>query len=182
MAASVAMRRDHRSPKRAALTAMPRRSLRAAHDAFAKFPTKADVARNDLFDQRWSVWGAPSAAAATPEATRRWDRTTRPRARSVSRPAPTTASRAIRWPVLRSPAAAPISASTVSAPDVRTCSRPAPSCATISGAAYVTGRRGLWLAGRHHRAHGHGGRLRPPARPVQRQRLFGPHRGRLPLS
>jgi uncharacterized protein with beta-barrel porin domain len=30
----------------------------AARDAFAKFPTKADVARNDLFDQRWSVWGA----------------------------------------------------------------------------------------------------------------------------
>jgi uncharacterized protein YhjY with autotransporter beta-barrel domain len=29
-----------------------------ARDAFAKFPTKADVARNDLFDQRWSVWGA----------------------------------------------------------------------------------------------------------------------------
>ncbi|MEH2556987.1 uncharacterized protein with beta-barrel porin domain [Bradyrhizobium algeriense] len=31
---------------------------RAARDAFGKFPTKADVARNDLFDQRWSVWGA----------------------------------------------------------------------------------------------------------------------------
>ena len=31
---------------------------RAARDALAKFPTKADVARNDLFDQRWSVWGA----------------------------------------------------------------------------------------------------------------------------
>jgi uncharacterized protein with beta-barrel porin domain len=30
----------------------------AARDAFAKFPTKADVARNDLFDQRWSVWGS----------------------------------------------------------------------------------------------------------------------------
>ncbi len=30
----------------------------AARDAFAKFPTKADVARGDLFDQRWSVWGA----------------------------------------------------------------------------------------------------------------------------
>ena len=29
----------------------------AARDAFAKFPTKADVARNDLFDPRWSVWG-----------------------------------------------------------------------------------------------------------------------------
>ena len=31
---------------------------RAPHDAFAKLPTKADIARNDLFDQRWSVWGA----------------------------------------------------------------------------------------------------------------------------
>ena len=31
---------------------------RVARDAFAKFPTKADIARNDLFDQRWSVWGA----------------------------------------------------------------------------------------------------------------------------
>jgi autotransporter-associated beta strand protein len=30
----------------------------AARDAFAKFPTKADVARNDLFDPRWSVWGS----------------------------------------------------------------------------------------------------------------------------
>ena len=30
----------------------------AARDAFAKFPTKADVARNNLFDPRWSVWGA----------------------------------------------------------------------------------------------------------------------------
>jgi uncharacterized protein with beta-barrel porin domain len=29
-----------------------------AREAFAKFPTKADVARNDLFDQRWSVWGS----------------------------------------------------------------------------------------------------------------------------
>jgi autotransporter-associated beta strand protein len=30
----------------------------AARDAFAQFPTKADVARNDLLDSRWSVWGA----------------------------------------------------------------------------------------------------------------------------
>jgi uncharacterized protein with beta-barrel porin domain len=30
----------------------------AARDAFAKFPTKADVAHNDLFDPRWSVWGS----------------------------------------------------------------------------------------------------------------------------
>jgi len=31
---------------------------RVARDAFAKFPTKADIARDDLFDQRWSVWGS----------------------------------------------------------------------------------------------------------------------------
>ena len=30
----------------------------AARDALAKFPAKADVARDDLFAQRWSVWGA----------------------------------------------------------------------------------------------------------------------------
>lgn len=29
-----------------------------ARDAFAKFPTKADVARNDLLDPGWSVWGS----------------------------------------------------------------------------------------------------------------------------
>jgi autotransporter-associated beta strand protein len=30
----------------------------ATRDAFAGFPTKADVARNDLLDPHWSVWGA----------------------------------------------------------------------------------------------------------------------------
>lgn len=34
------------------------RSKGSARDALAKFPTKADVARNDMFDQRWSVWGS----------------------------------------------------------------------------------------------------------------------------
>ena len=37
----------------------------AARDAFAKFPTKADVARNDLFDPRWSVWGAAYGGGST---------------------------------------------------------------------------------------------------------------------
>jgi len=32
--------------------------------AFAKFPTKADAARNDLFDRRWSVWGAAYGGGA----------------------------------------------------------------------------------------------------------------------
>jgi autotransporter-associated beta strand protein len=39
-------------------TAYAAKRQNAARDAFAKFPTKADVARNDLFDPRWSVWGA----------------------------------------------------------------------------------------------------------------------------
>ena len=30
----------------------------AAGDAFARLPTKADIARNNLLDNRWSVWGA----------------------------------------------------------------------------------------------------------------------------
>ena len=30
----------------------------SARSAFAQFTTKADVARNDLFDPRWSVWGS----------------------------------------------------------------------------------------------------------------------------
>jgi autotransporter-associated beta strand protein len=30
----------------------------SARSAFAKFATKADVGRNDLFDPRWSVWGS----------------------------------------------------------------------------------------------------------------------------
>jgi uncharacterized protein with beta-barrel porin domain len=38
---------------------------RAARDAFAKFPTKADVARNDLFDQRWNVWGSAYGGGST---------------------------------------------------------------------------------------------------------------------
>jgi autotransporter-associated beta strand protein len=37
----------------------------AARDAFAKFPTKADAARNDLFDPRWSVWGASYGGGST---------------------------------------------------------------------------------------------------------------------
>jgi uncharacterized protein with beta-barrel porin domain len=36
----------------------------AARDAFARFPTKAAVARNDLLDSRWSVWGAAFGGGA----------------------------------------------------------------------------------------------------------------------
>ena len=85
-----------------------------------------------------------------------------------------------RWQVLRSPAAAPISASAVSAPGARTCSRPARSCATTRPS-LCHGAAGLWLAGRDDRAHRHRSRLRASARPVQGQRFFRPHRGRLPL-
>ena len=35
-----------------------------AANAFARMPTKADAARNDLFDRRWSVWGAAYGGGA----------------------------------------------------------------------------------------------------------------------
>ena len=35
-----------------------------ARDAFAKMPTKAAVARNDLYTPTWSVWGAPFGGSA----------------------------------------------------------------------------------------------------------------------
>ncbi len=137
MAASVAMRA--RSPfAEESAHAYAAKKPHAARDAFAKFPTKADVARNDLFDPRWSVWGAAygggsntdgNAALGSNDATAR--------AFGFAAGADYRLSRE-RWPVLRWPAAAPISASTVSAPGARTCSRPAPSCATTSAAAYVT--------------------------------------------
>jgi autotransporter-associated beta strand protein len=37
----------------------------AASDAFAKFPTKAVAARNDLLDPHWSVWGASYGGGST---------------------------------------------------------------------------------------------------------------------
>jgi autotransporter-associated beta strand protein len=37
----------------------------APREAFAKFATKANVARNDLFDPRWSVWGAAYGGGST---------------------------------------------------------------------------------------------------------------------
>ena len=36
----------------------------SAHDAFARIPTKADVARNDLLDGGWSVWGTAFGGGA----------------------------------------------------------------------------------------------------------------------
>jgi autotransporter-associated beta strand protein len=36
----------------------------AARDALAKMPTKADAARNDLFDPHWSVWGSAYGGGA----------------------------------------------------------------------------------------------------------------------
>ncbi|MBV9461251.1 MAG: autotransporter domain-containing protein [Bradyrhizobium sp.] len=36
----------------------------SARDALAKMPTKADVARNDLLDNRWSVWGSAFGGGA----------------------------------------------------------------------------------------------------------------------
>jgi uncharacterized protein with beta-barrel porin domain len=37
----------------------------AARSAFAKMPVKAEIARNDLFEQRWSVWGAGYGGGST---------------------------------------------------------------------------------------------------------------------
>jgi len=37
----------------------------SASDAFARIPTKAEVARNDFFDPRWSVWGAAFGGGST---------------------------------------------------------------------------------------------------------------------
>ena len=176
---------DRHSPNRRARRRLRRKETGGADAAMPSpnSPTKAEVARNDLFDPRWSVWGAPFGGGSTTAwQCSRWDRTMRPtRAFGLCRRRRLPDLAGDRWPVLRSPAAAPISASTVSAPDVRTCSRPAPSCATHAGPAYVTPRAGLWLAGRHDRPHRHRRRHRSPARAVQRQRLFGPHRRRLPL-
>ena len=41
------------------------RKKNTAGDAFAKFPTKADMARNNLFDPHWSVWGAAYGGGST---------------------------------------------------------------------------------------------------------------------
>ena len=41
------------------------KNLSAAHDAFAKMPTKAAAPRNDVFNPGWSVWGAPFGGGAT---------------------------------------------------------------------------------------------------------------------
>ena len=41
------------------------KNLNAAHDAFAKMPTKAEAARNNLFNPGWSVWGAPFGGGAS---------------------------------------------------------------------------------------------------------------------
>jgi autotransporter-associated beta strand protein len=78
-------------------------------------PTPRSTARRRRARRRSSSAGAcgrrASAARKPPTATRRSDRTTPPAASSAPRSAPTIASRRTRWRALRSPAAAPISAS-----------------------------------------------------------------------
>ena len=107
---------------------------------------------------------------------------TRPAASTASRSAPTIASRRTRWPALRSPAAAPISASpTVSARGRSDLFQAGAFVRHNVGAGLSHRRAGLWLAGRHHRSHRHRRRHRPAARAVQRQRLLGPRRRRLSL-
>jgi autotransporter-associated beta strand protein len=48
-----------------AASAYAAKRLNAAHDAFAKMPTKAEAARNNLFDPHWSVWGAAYGGGST---------------------------------------------------------------------------------------------------------------------
>ena len=169
----------YRSPRRVRL-AMPRRSPAWPATPLPNSRPKPISCATICSISAGASGAQPLAAAATRQAMPRSDRTMRPRARSVLRLAPTIVSRAIRWQVSRSPAAAPISASRVSAPGARICSRPAPSFAIIWARPISPPRRPM--AGRSDdRAHGHGGGLRAPARPVQRQCVFRPHRGRLPL-
>ena len=154
---------------------------RAARDAFAKFPTKADVARNDLFDQRWSVWGSAfgggsntsgNAALGSNDATARAFgfavgadyRLSRDTLAGFALAGGGTNFSVSRF---RLRALGSVPGRRLHSPQHRQRLRHR--------------RRGLWLAGRDDRAHGHGGGLRAPARPVQRQCVFRPHRGRLPL-
>jgi uncharacterized protein with beta-barrel porin domain len=46
-------------------SAYAERKQNAAQGAFAKTPTKAEAARNDLLDPRWSVWGSAYGGGAT---------------------------------------------------------------------------------------------------------------------
>ena len=94
-------RRRHRARRRRAalcrggeLLAYAARKSGSAQDALARIPTKAEIARNNLLDNRWSVWGSAfggganiSGNAAVGSNVRRY------RARSALRPAPTIASR-----------------------------------------------------------------------------------------
>ena len=74
-----------------------------------------------------------------PTAMRCWDRTTRPAASPALRSAPTTASRRLRWPALRWPAAAPVfRVATDLAAAAPTCSRPAPIVRHTVGPAYIS--------------------------------------------
>jgi autotransporter-associated beta strand protein len=41
------------------------RKSNGARDAIARFPTKADIARNNLLENRWSVWGAAYGGGST---------------------------------------------------------------------------------------------------------------------
>ncbi len=127
----------------------------AARDAFAKFPTKADVARNDVLDPRWSVWGSAfgggsnsdgNAVVGSNNATVRAFGLA---AGADYRISPSTlvgfalsgggTNFSVAWYRLRT--IGPVPGRRLRAPQCwpGLCHR----------------RRGLWLAGRHHRSHGH---------------------------
>ena len=155
---------------------------RAARDAFAKFPTKADAARNDLFDQRWSVWGAAFGGGSTTDGNAALgsnDATARAFGFAVGADYRLSRDTLAGFALAGGGTNFSVSGFGSGRSDLFQAG------AFIRhniGAAYVTAARGLWLAGRDHRAHRHGGRPRAPARPVQRQCVFRPHRRRLSLS
>ena len=181
MAASVAMQARSRSPKRAR-SAYAAKKPRAARDAFAKFPTKARCRaqrsvrsalerlglrlRRRQHHHRQCRAGIERRDRARVRFCGR--RRLSPLARHAGRFCARRRRHQFQRQRFRLRALGSVPGRRLHSPQHRRglCHR----------------RRGLWLAGRDHRAHGHGGRLRAPARPVQRQCVFRPHRGRLPLS
>ena len=109
------------------------RKSETARGAFANTPAKADIARNDLFDNRWSVWGAAFGGGSNIDGNAVVGSNAATIRASASPAVTTTASRAKRSPALPSRAAAPASACSAPAPAVPTCSRPALSCGTMPG-------------------------------------------------
>ena len=94
-----------------------------------------------------------SAARRPPTAMPRSDRTTPPAASSAPPSAPTIASRQTPLRALRWPAAAPVSRVANGGSGRSDLFQAGAFVRHTIGAAYISARAGLWLAGRHHRPH-----------------------------